>query len=122
MYCRDDLADMGAGHFAATVRALKAAKPGLLVECLAPDFAGDVARIRVRPAPPWPPLSLAALSWSVQTLAESGLDVFAHNIECVRRLSPVVRDRRADYDQTLRVPPPSSLLTTSPTLYSPRVR
>lgn len=80
---RDDLEDMGAGHFAATVRELKRRKPSLLVECLAPDFGGKAERVR--------------------TLATSGLDVFAHNVETVRRLTPAVRDRRAAYEQTLEV-------------------
>lgn len=40
---------------------------------------------------------------SVRTLAQSGLDVYAHNIETVRRLTPFVRDKRAKYDQSLQV-------------------
>ncbi len=43
---RDDLPDGGAEHYAATVRALKLARPSLLVECLTPDFAGDLAAVR----------------------------------------------------------------------------
>jgi lipoic acid synthetase len=80
---RDDLPDGGAGHFAATVRALKAARPELLVECLTPDFRGDLAAVRA--------------------LASSGLDVFAHNLETVARLQPRVRDPRAGYFQSLDV-------------------
>lgn len=63
---RDDLPDGGASHFAATVRELKARKPSLLVECLTPDFQGDLDHVRL--------------------LASSGLDVFAHNVETVDRL------------------------------------
>lgn len=63
---RDDLPDGGASHFAATVRELKARKPGLLVECLTPDFQGNLDHVRL--------------------LASSGLDVFAHNVETVDRL------------------------------------
>jgi lipoic acid synthetase len=79
---RDDLPDGGAAHFAEAIRRLKAI-PGLLVEVLTPDFQGDAAAVR--------------------TVGRAGPDVFANNIETVRRLSPAVRDARADYDQTLRV-------------------
>ena len=74
---------MGASHIAATVRELKKRKSDLLVEVLSPDMGGDPDRIG--------------------TVAESGLDVLAHNVETVRRLTPSVRDRRATYDQTLAV-------------------
>jgi len=80
---RDDLADGGAKHFADVVRRCKADHPELLLEILTPDFAGDET--------------------ALAEVAASGADVLAHNIETVRRLSPSVRDRRADYDQTLRV-------------------
>lgn len=40
---------------------------------------------------------------SIKRVALSGLDVFAHNVETTRQLTPMVRDRRADYDQSLRV-------------------
>lgn len=78
---RDDLADGGAGHFATTVELLKQNKPALLVECLVSDFAGNMT--------------------SVERLATSGLDVYAHNVETVERLQPYVRDRRAGYQQSL---------------------
>lgn len=80
---RDDLPDGGAGHYAACVRAIKARNPGTAVEALTPDFAGDLA--------------------AVATVVESGVDVFAQNLETVRRLTAEVRDPRAGYDQTLRV-------------------
>jgi len=80
---RDDLPDGGAGHFAQTVGLLKFRKPSIRVECLVGDFAGDDA--------------------AVGALACSGLDVFAHNLETVRRLQPFVRDRRANYEQSLEV-------------------
>ena len=80
---RDDLPDGGAGHFAQTIGLLKFRKPELRVECLVSDFAGDHA--------------------SVATLAQSGLDVFAHNIETVERLQPFVRDKRANYRQSMGV-------------------
>jgi lipoyl synthase len=79
---RDDLADGGAGHFAEAIRQLKAV-PGLHVEVLTPDFRGDAEAIR--------------------TVGRAAPDVFANNIETVRRLTPVVRDARAGYDQTLAV-------------------
>ena len=80
---RDDIPDGGAEHFARTVRTLKALKPEILAECLTPDFQGDEG--------------------AVKHLANSGLDVFAHNIETVERLQKRVRDPRAGYDQSLGV-------------------
>ncbi|MEW6056782.1 MAG: lipoyl synthase [Bdellovibrionota bacterium] len=80
---RDDLEDGGAGHFADTVRAIKKNKQEVLCEALVPDFQGSLA--------------------AVETLVLSGVDVYAHNVETVRRLTPRVRDRRATYDQSLRV-------------------
>jgi lipoic acid synthetase len=79
---RDDLLDGGAAHFAEAIRRLKEI-PGLLVEVLTPDFQGDPAAVRA--------------------VGEAGPDVFANNVETVRRLTPVVRDARASFDQTLAV-------------------
>ena len=59
-----DLPDGGSNHFAETVTVLKSKAPQLLVECLTPDFRGDLN--------------------AVERLANSGLDVYAHNVECVR--------------------------------------
>ena len=67
-----DLPDAGAAHIAQTIKQLKLEKPSLLVECLSPDFAGDQS--------------------CVEAVATSGLDVFPHNIETVKRLSHLVRD------------------------------
>jgi lipoic acid synthetase len=78
---RDDIPDGGAQHFATTVQLLKEKKPQLLVECLVSDFQGNFA--------------------SVETLATSGLDVYAHNVETVERLQKFVRDSRAGYQQSL---------------------
>jgi lipoic acid synthetase len=78
---RDDLPDGGAGHFAATIRAIKRHDPKIIVEALVPDFRGNAA--------------------DVETIVESGLDVYAHNIETVRRLQYRVRDPRAGYRQSL---------------------
>jgi len=80
---RDDLPDGGSGHFAQTVGLLKFRRPELKVECLVSDFRGDEE--------------------AVAALARSGLDVFAHNVETVRRLQPFVRDKRANYEQSLAV-------------------
>ena len=80
---RDDMSDGGAGHFANTVELIKIKKPEMLVECLVSDFAGDLT--------------------AVETLANSGLDVYAHNVETVKRLQKYVRDIRAGYDQSLAV-------------------
>ncbi len=80
---RDDLADGGAGHYAACVRAIKRLNPGIGVEALTPDFAGDQA--------------------AVETVVTSGIDVFAQNLETVERLTQPVRDVRAGYTQTLDV-------------------
>ncbi len=78
---RDDLADGGAAHFAATIRAVKAAAPAK-VEVLVSDFGGSRE--------------------SIATVLEAGPDVFNHNIETVRRLYPTVRPQ-ADYRRSLDV-------------------
>lgn len=80
---RDDLVDGGARHFAETVIKIKQKKPGMLVECLTGDYSGD--------------LDMVAL------VARSGLDVYAHNVETVEPLTPFVRDRRATFQQSVRV-------------------
>jgi lipoic acid synthetase len=80
---RDDLDDGGAAHFAACVRAIRQASPGTAVEALTPDFQGVPA--------------------AVATVVDSGVQVFAQNIETVRRLTHPVRDPRAGYEQTLAV-------------------
>ncbi|XP_021726382.1 lipoyl synthase 2, mitochondrial-like [Chenopodium quinoa] len=80
---RDDLPDQGSGHFAETVQKLKTLKPTMLIEALVPDFRGDAA--------------------CVEKVSVSGLDVFAHNIETVEELQSVVRDRRANFKQSIDV-------------------
>jgi lipoic acid synthetase len=80
---RDDLPDGGAGHYAAVVTAVKAQNPETAVEPLTPDFLGDGA--------------------AVETLLDSGIEVFAQNVETVERLTHPVRDPRAGYQQTLDV-------------------
>jgi lipoyl synthase len=80
---RDDLADGGAAHYAACIRAIKSRTPDTAVEALTPDFQGVLA--------------------DVETVVDSGLEVFAQNVETVRRLTHPVRDPRAGYEQTLAV-------------------
>jgi lipoic acid synthetase len=80
---RDDLPDGGARHYAECIRAIKARCPQTAVEALTPDFSGRAN--------------------DVATVLDSGLDVFAQNLETVQRLTSVVRDPRAGYQQTLNV-------------------
>lgn len=80
---RDDLPDGGAAHYAACVRAIRARNPATAVEALTPDFQGCLS--------------------AVETVVDSGLQVFAQNVETVRRLTHPVRDARAGYEQTLAV-------------------
>lgn len=81
---RDDLADGGAAHIASTISKIKQKAPKILVEALTPDFAGKGEA-------------------AVAAVATSGLDVFAHNVETVERCTPFVRDRRANFQQSLEV-------------------
>ncbi len=80
---RDDLADGGAAHYAACVRAIKALRPQTAVEALTPDFDGRQDL--------------------VELVVDSGLEVFAQNVETVERLTHPVRDPRAGYQQTIDV-------------------
>jgi lipoic acid synthetase len=80
---RDDLPDGGAAHYAACVRSIKARSPTTAVEALTPDFQGQLR--------------------SIEIVVESGIEVFAQNIETVERLTHSVRDPRAGYGQTLAV-------------------
>jgi len=89
---RDDLPDGGAAHYAACVREIKRLNPDTAVEALTPDFRGHLE--------------------DVDTVLRSGLDVFAQNVETVRRLTHPVRDPRAGYDQTLSVLAHAKLMRT----------
>ena len=80
---RDDLPDGGARHYADCIRAIKAECPATAVEALTPDFSGNLA--------------------DVATVVDAGVDVFAQNLETVKRLTHRVRDARAGYAQTLTV-------------------
>lgn len=80
---RDDLLDGGAKHYADSIRAIKARCPKTKVEALTPDFQG--------------------VKGDISVLLDSGVDVFAQNVETVERLTHPVRDNRAGYWQTLDV-------------------
>ena len=80
---RDDLADGGASIFANTVRMIHEKVPGSKVECLTGDFAGDLQALDI--------------------VLDAQPEVLAHNLETVRRLQSVVRDKRATFDQSLSI-------------------
>ena len=79
---RDDVADRGAAHYAATIRAINAKLPDAKVEVLTPDFLGVEEE-------------------ALHTLLAARPDVFNHNIETVRRLHRAMRGGKADYDKAL---------------------
>lgn len=83
MVNRDDLLDGGAEHVARTVRRLRELRPDILIETLVGDFQGHMS--------------------SVDAAVDGAPDVFAHNVEVVRRLTRTVRDVRSNYDQSLAV-------------------
>jgi len=80
---RDDLADGGAAHFAATVEAVRIHNPELVVEILIPDFGGEHSALR--------------------RVINSGPQVISHNLETVSRLTREARDARSSYDLSLQV-------------------
>ena len=79
---RDDVPDRGAGHFAATIRAIKAKLPESSVEVLTPDFLGVEEE-------------------ALRTVLAARPEVFNHNIETVRRLHRSMRGAKASYDKAL---------------------
>src|ERR671933_764237 len=81
---RPDVADRGAGHYAATIRALKAKLPDASVEVLTPDFLGVEEQ-------------------ALRTVIGARPDVFNHNIETVRRLHRRMRGAKASYEGALRL-------------------
>jgi lipoyl synthase len=83
MVDRDDLLDGGAGHVAKTVRRLKELRPEMLVETLLGDFGGHMG--------------------DVDVTVDARPDVWAHNIEVVRRLQRTIRDARCNYERSLDV-------------------
>ncbi len=68
---RDDLVDGGAAHWAATIRAVREAAPGVTIEALIPDFGGQRS--------------------ALQTVAAERPDILGHNLETVPRLYPEIR-------------------------------
>lgn len=82
MVARDDLPDQGAGHIAAIIRAIRAANSETTIEVLTSDFSGNVNLLYM--------------------VLEARPEIFNHNLETVRRLSPKIR-HRADYDRTLHI-------------------
>ena len=79
---RDDLADGGAEHFRQTIEATRAANPGLIIEVLVPDFLDQ--------------------DECIATVLAANPEIYNHNLETVRRLTPAVR-HRATYDRSLSV-------------------
>jgi lipoic acid synthetase len=82
MVARDDLRDKGAAHIASIVRKIREVNPETTVELLTSDFSGDEAALAV--------------------VLRERPEIFNHNIETVRSLSPKIR-HKAEYDRTLRV-------------------
>ena len=80
---RDDIEDGSAQHYANCINAIKDLSPKTTVEALTPDFSGKIS--------------------SLQTLLNSGIEIFAQNLETVKRLTHYVRDIRAGYEQTLNL-------------------
>ena len=79
---RDDLKDGGAAHFAQVIEAVRAARPGIVIEVLVPDFNDK--------------------DWALQMVMEARPHIFNHNLETVERLTPLVRSR-ARYTRSLAV-------------------
>ena len=79
---RDDLKDGGAEHFRQTIEAVRKLNPGIVIEVLVPDFQDS--------------------DDSIEMVLAANPDIFNHNLETVRRLTPEVR-HRATYDRSLSV-------------------
>jgi lipoic acid synthetase len=82
MVARDDLPDQGASHMAAIVRAIRIVNPETTIELLTSDFSGDFSALEI--------------------VLQEKPEIFNHNIETVRALSPRIR-HKAEYDRTLSV-------------------
>ncbi len=80
---RDDIVDGGAAHYAACITQIRRVNAQTRIEALTPDFRGSLD--------------------AVHTVVDTPIEVFAHNVETVERLTDRVRDPRADYRQSLRV-------------------
>jgi lipoyl synthase len=94
---RDDVPDRGAGHYAATIRALKRAVPAASIEILTPDFLGVEEE-------------------ALTTILAERPHVFNHNIETVRRLHRRMRGAKASYDKALWLLERAKLLADYPVL------
>ena len=81
--CRDDLEDEGSDHFAKTIKKIKSKCPNTFVESLIPDFSSNYEFLK--------------------KIVNAKPHVISHNLETVKRLSPTVRDPKADYNQSLQV-------------------
>ena len=79
---RDDLPDQGAGIWAMTIKKVKIVNPGVTMEVLIPDFRGDKTLI--------------------QKIINEKPEVISHNVETIKRLTPLIRSR-ADYETSLEV-------------------
>jgi len=93
---RDDLPDGGADHFASTIRAIKRRDPDVITEVLIPDFQGNLD--------------------DVKKIVDAKPEVIAHNIETTKPLTPLVRDPRATYEQSLHVL--KSIKDLNPSIYT----
>ncbi len=82
MVDRDDLPDGGAAHVAEVIRVVREQNPSIVIELLAGDFKGSEDALK--------------------TILAERPDVYAHNIETIERLSPRVRDARANYRQSIK--------------------
>ncbi len=80
---RDDLADGGAGHFAATIRAVRTLSPGTRVEALVPDFGGSAA--------------------ALDTVLAARPEILNHNLETTEPLYPKIRRPKENYRRSLAV-------------------
>ncbi|RLG86859.1 MAG: lipoyl synthase [Thermoprotei archaeon] len=80
---RDDLNDGGARHIAKVIERIKDLNPGIIIEVLIPDFKGDLN--------------------SLKLVLDAHPHVVSHNVEVVERLTPLIRDRRASYKQSLYI-------------------
>jgi len=79
---RDDLDDGGSTHWATTIKAVKKENPGITIEALIPDFGGKQNDIR--------------------RVIDAGPDVISHNLETIRRLTPLVRSA-SNYERSLNL-------------------
>ena len=80
---RDDLRDGGANHLKNCIESIRELNPGVLIEILIPDFKGDIKSLKI--------------------IVKSKPNVIGHNIETTRQLTPKVRDKRASFEQSIRV-------------------